>query len=349
MDRIRKTSVSIVGEDIYINGLPTYAGRSYREWRIEGLLLNARMVQATFDDLNPATRSLWNEPDGRPFDPERNTDGFIAQLPEWHAMGLLAVTLNLQGGSPQGYSREQPWINSAFAADGALRPDYMARFERILDALDGQGMVAILGLFYFGQDEHLRDEATVCRGVDAITDWLLARRYTNVLIEIANECDIPIRNGGSNTYEHPILTAARGQELILRVRERSEGKLLVSTSFRGGAIPSPNVAAVADFLLIHGNGVHSPDGLRERIDATRTVPGYHGQPVIVNEDDHFNFDQPDNNFLAALSKRASWGLFDYRKPGEGFEEGFQSVPTDWSTSSARKKGFFTLLKEVSGS
>ena len=108
------------------------------------------------------------------------------------------------------------------------------------------------------------------------------------------------------------------------------------------------VAAVADFLLIHGNGVHSPDGLRERIDATRIVPGYHGQPVIVNEDDHFNFDQPDNNFLAALSKRASWGLFDYRKPGEGFEEGFQSVPTDWSTSSARKKGFFTLLKEVSG-
>ena len=148
MDRMRKTSVSIVGEDVYINGLPTYAGRFYREWRIEGLLLNARMVQATFDDLNPATRSLWNEPDGRPFD---------------------------------------------------------------------------------------------------------------------------------------------------------------------------------------------------------TVPGYHGQPVIVNEDDHFDFDQPDNNFLAALSKQASWGLFDYRKPGEGFEAGFQSVPTDWSTSSARKQGFFTLLKEVTGS
>jgi hypothetical protein len=347
VDRTRKTRLSVVGEDLHINGLPTYAGRTYRGWRIEGLLLNARMVQATFDDLNPATRSLWSYPDGRPFDAERNTDDFIAQLPEWRAAGLLAVTLNLQGGSPQGYSREQPWVNSAFTPDGELRPDFMARFERVLDALDEQGMVAILGLFYFGQDEHLRDEAAVCRGVDAITDWLLAGRYTNVLVEIANECDIGSMSGAS-AYEHPILTAARAEELILRVRERSEGRLLVSTSFRGGAVPTSNVAAVADVLLIHGNGVHTPDGLRELIDATRRVPGYHGQPVIVNEDDHFDFDQPDNNFVAALSKRASWGLFDYRKRDEGFEAGYQSVPTDWRTGSPRKRDFFTLLREVTG-
>ncbi len=44
-----KTRVSIVGEDFHINGQPTYAGRSWNGHRIEGLLLNSRMVQATFD------------------------------------------------------------------------------------------------------------------------------------------------------------------------------------------------------------------------------------------------------------------------------------------------------------
>ena len=39
----------------------------------------------------------------------------------------------MQGGSPMGYSKEQPWHNSAFASDGSLRPDYMKRLKKILD------------------------------------------------------------------------------------------------------------------------------------------------------------------------------------------------------------------------
>jgi hypothetical protein len=345
----RSTVVSIEGEDFYINGQPTYAGRQYRGHRVEGLLMNARMVQATFDDLNPETRGLWNYPDGAPFDADRNTDAFVAQVPAWCADGLLAVTLNLQGGSPQGYSREQPWVNTAIREDGSLRPDYMARLGRVLDALDAQGMVAILGLFYFGQDERVRDEAAVCRAVDAVTDWLLENGYGNVLVEIANECDIDTSgNGGSYAYQHSILTEKRGGELIHRVQERSGRRLLVSTSFRGGTVPTPNVAAAADFLLIHGNSVPTPDALRERIDAARAVPGYRGQPVVVNEDDHFDFEKDDNHLLAAVEKRAGWGYFDYRMAGEGFEQGYQSVPTDWGTNSERKRGFFRLLREVTG-
>mgnify|MGYP000973864250 FL=1 len=70
--------------------------------------------------------------------------------------------------------------------------------------------------------------------------------------------------------------------------------------------------------------------------------------MIYNEDDHFAFDQPDNNFLAALGEGASWGYFDYRMRGEGYAEGFQSVPVDWGIHSARKRGFFTLLAQVTG-
>ena len=49
----RQTEVSIVGQAFHINGRPTYAGRNWKGHKIEGLLLNSRMVQGIFDDLNP--------------------------------------------------------------------------------------------------------------------------------------------------------------------------------------------------------------------------------------------------------------------------------------------------------
>ena len=67
----RKTEVEIRGEKFHINGQPTYAGRTWRGHAIEGLLINSRMVQATFDDLNPATRDRWRYPDTDRWDPEQ--------------------------------------------------------------------------------------------------------------------------------------------------------------------------------------------------------------------------------------------------------------------------------------
>ena len=112
--RPRKTEVAIRGDAFRINGRPTYAGRRWRGHSIEGLLLNARMVQGIFDDLEPRTRSLWAYPDTGRWDPERNTREFLAAMPEWRRHGLLGFTINLQGGSPQGYTKgRQPWHNSA--------------------------------------------------------------------------------------------------------------------------------------------------------------------------------------------------------------------------------------------
>jgi hypothetical protein len=45
---------------------------------------------------------------------------------------------------------------------------------------------------------------------------------------------------------------------------------------------------------------------------------------------------------------AGWGYFDYRMKGEGFADGYQRVPVDWSIDSARKRGFFGLLEKVTG-
>lgn len=139
--RERKTEVAIVGEHFFINGKPTYAGRSWNGHKIEGLLFNARMVQGIFDDLNPATVDRWKYPDTGRWDAGRNTREFVAAMPEWRRHGLLAFTINLQGGSPQGYSKEQPWHNSAISESGELRAEYMARLESIIDRADELGSV----------------------------------------------------------------------------------------------------------------------------------------------------------------------------------------------------------------
>ncbi len=82
-----------------------------------------------------------------------------------------------------------------------------------------------------------------------------------------------------------------------------------------GYIPPANVVAVSDFLLIHGNGVDDPFKIGEMIRKTRQVEGYRPMPVLFNEDDHFDFDKPMNNMVAAVSEYVSWGYFDYRMQG----------------------------------
>jgi hypothetical protein len=338
----RKTTVSIVGDSFHINGAPTYAGREWRGHKIEGLLMNSRMVQGIFDDRNPATATRWAYPDTGAWDAERNTREFIEAMPQWRRHGLLAFTLNLQGGSPEGYSKAQPWHNSAFEADGSLRPDFMARCEKILDRADDLGMVVILGYFYFGQDERLTDEAAVIRAVDHATDWLLDRRYRNVLVEINNECNV--------RYDHAILKRDRVHELIRRVQGRTrEGRrLLVSTSYGGRVVPKPNVIRAADFVLLHGNGANDPAQITEQIRATKAALGTRELPILFNEDDHFDFDKPRNNLVAAIEEYVSWGYFDFRKRGEAFDDGFQSIPVNWRIESPRKRAFFEKLQAITG-
>lgn len=338
----RKTDVSIQGEKFYINGKPTFEGRIWNGYQVEGLLPNSRMVQGIFDDLNPETQSRWTYPDGKKWDANRNTKEFIKAMPQWKKHGLLAFTINLQGGSPEGYSKNQPWYNSAVDENGELRPAYMERLQKILDRADKLGMVVILGIFYFGQDERVKEEAAVLKAVDNTVNWLFDHNYRHVLLEINNECDI--------NYTHAILQPDRVHELIERVKNttRNGRRYLVSTSYGGGTIPKPTVVKSADFLLLHGNGVSDPKRIKAMVEETRQVEGYTPKPIVFNEDDHFDFDQPENNFVAATKAYASWGYFDFRMKDEGYEEGYQSIPVNWKISSVRKKGFFNKLKEITG-
>jgi hypothetical protein len=100
--------------------------------------------------------------------------------------------------------------------------------------------------------------------------------------------------------------------------------------------------------------VPEPARIAEMVDQTRALPAYRQMPVVFNEDDHYDFDRPQNNLLAALSRYASWGYFD---PGEGaggrsargnYVDGFQNVPVNWRINTERKQQYFRLLREITG-
>lgn len=338
----KNTVVEIKGEQFYVNDKPTYEGRTWKGHKVEGLLMNSRMVQGIFDDLNPETRKLFGYPDTGEWDPDRNTAEFMEGMEEWKKHGLNSFTINMQGGSPTGYGNKE-WYNSAFFADGRLRPAFMDRLKLILDKADEMEMVVMLGIFYFGQDQNLDDEKAVINAVKNSVNWVLEEGYRNVLIEVNNECNV-------KAYVHEILMPDRVHELIDLVKSMNNNgyRLLVSTSYGGNTVPKPNVVKSADFLLIHGNGVNTTEKMEALIKNTRAVDGYRTMPVVNNEDDHYDFDKDKNNFTISVENYVSWGFFDYRRDGESFEEGYQSVPVDWGINSERKRGFFNLVKEITG-
>ena len=337
----RRTEISIRGEQFFLNGKPTDAGRSYKGRRIEGLLMNIRVVQGIYDDLNPETRGKWAYPDTKQWDPERNTREFIAAMPEWRRHGVLAFTINLQGGSPEGYSKAQPWENSAIDPDGNLREAYMKCLERILDRADELGMAAIVGYFYFGQDQRVKNETAVIRAVVNATNWLLEREFRNVLVEIDNECNV-------KAYDHDILKPARVHELIELAKGLRRGgrRMLVGTSYGGGAPAEADVVKASDFLLLHGNGPDDPARIRRMIQTSRKAGTWRPMPVVINEDDHFRFGDAENHMDTALSEYVSWGYFD---PGKSdYSDGYQCLPVNWGINTERKRQFFAKVREVTG-
>ncbi|MFI3299630.1 MAG: glycoside hydrolase family 43 protein [Rikenellaceae bacterium] len=339
----QQTEVTIKGDAFYINGRPTYEGRYWNGHKVEGLLMNSRMVQGVFDDItkSEAAAERFAYPDTKVWDAQRNTEEFVAAMENWYSYGLLGFTLNLQGGSPMGYGGNSDFVNSAFDKNGDFRDDYKGRVKMILDRADELGMVVILGCFYQGQDQYLEDEAAVYNALTQTAEWVLESGYRNVMIEVNNECDV-------KAYDHEVLQVQNVHKLISYVKSitRDGRSLLVSTSLKGCSVPTEEIVAVSDYVLIHGNGMKKADQVRLAVKKTRALENYTTKPIVINEDDNYNFDTQFNNISIATEDYASWGLFDYRREGEDMSDGFQSVPVDWTISSERKKDFFNTVKEI---
>ena len=270
---VTETSVDISGTNFYLNGNITYPGRA-----AQGKLMNVRMVNSTFEDRSGLKAG---------FDPEANTNEFINAMPSYVDAGVRAFTLNLQGGNP-GYEGA---INTAFNWDGSLRSTYLARVERVIRRADDLGAVIILGLFYFRQDEHLRDSDAVRAGVVNAMRWLQSRGFRNVLVEIANEHQ-------NSLYNHSVIQSDWGMSTLIRLAKSTAPEFHVSASSWGILTLGQATIDASDFLLVHGN-THTVTSQVAEITALRA----YGKPIVMNED------HKADAASATVRAGASWGFY----------------------------------------
>lgn len=319
------TVVSIQGTHFLINGQITYPGKI-----VQGELLNSRMIQGLFDDENPQTVNRWAYPDTHVWDPQRNTNELIAALPSYARNGLRMITVGLQGGCPNCGRINGKNITTAFRADGSLKPAWLNRLDQLIRAASVNGIVVDLSLFYNKQNKRV-NQAAIPTAINNIVDWLVNKGYTNVLLEIANECNL------SGFF--PSLQPAGEPQLIAQAQRRAKGHFKVSVSFVG-KVPTGAVVAQEDFITVHGNG-QSPSGVRALISAIRALPEYqaHPKPIIFNEDST-NL----ANMKTAVQDGASWGYYD--QGSNNYHDGFQSPPTNWSINTSAKQAFFTMVAKL---
>ena len=291
---VPRTRVSIRNGRWHLNDAITYRGAP-----AEGLLMNVRMVNAVFEDLNRSD-----------FDPEANADEFIAHVPEYVAQGVRAFTLCLQGGMP-GYEGA---LNSAFRPDGSLRESYLRRVQRVIEACDRHGVVAILGCYYQRQDQVLTSDEAVRAGVVNAAKWIAQRGFTNVMMEIANEF-------GHGGFDHRLLRTAEGiAELIDLAKATSPGLLVSASGLGNGRLPE-RVARASDFLLIHFNNTPLEE-IGARIGALTKFD----KPIVFNEDDKVG-DEGAKAAGVSVVHGASWG-FMHVEVNQRFPFRFQGAADD---------------------
>lgn len=288
---------------------PTY---SEPRWDVSarGKLMNFRASRAVTNDDHLADEIE---------QPDANTDVVIANLDSYREHGFLMLTIGLQTHLGDGYG-------TAFNPDGSLKPDWLARARRLIEAADERGMIIQTYLFFQGHDQHFADEEAIRRAVRDYTDWLIANDYRNVIIEIANEYN-------HSGFDYDLIGSDKGMvSLIQLAKSRFTDLRLPVTVSSANRDFDQALRAVADITLIHGNNSSPEEDISavSTLYASDSAPG----PIVMNEDDNTkpnrNPNVLDGKTLADELRTAtgifraggSWGMM--------VEDWNQSYPYQWS-------------------
>jgi hypothetical protein len=261
----------------------TYSGPAYKH-EAQGKLMNIRLANALFLDE-------WMKE--RPFNPEFNTNSVIQALDFYKAHGVLMINVSLQG-AQAGYDKAVNGIDrenayrlgpargmyvSAFRPDGSLKADWLARLERLLRAADQRGMFINLMYFYHGQDEQFQSTDAIHAAAVNITDWLIANDFRNVIVDVANEYDLPGPQWDFKGYIPQNIIP-----LIDDVRDRFKHAgfaLPIGVSSDGRMRYPPSLQGQVDVLLVHGDG-RDPQEKARRVAELKDIE----RPVLMTEDDN---------------------------------------------------------------
>jgi len=294
----------------------TYASGEYRP-QAKGKLMNLRLVQALYHDE-------WLT--AKPFDPDANTNAAIAALDFYKSHGVLMINVSLQGGQAgfdhqiygldrsngYRYGSEKGTHVSAFRPDGSLKPEWLNRLDRLLAAADKRGMIVNLMYFYQGQDELFESTEAIHRAAREITDWLIARKYRNVIVDIANEWDLR-----GDRWDFASYIPENILQLIKETRDRfqklhADYALPIGVSSDGRMNYAESFVDSVDVVLLHGNG-RAPQQKQQRTADLKNWP----RPILMTEDD--NGRESTTAHLAAelascdafFNQAAGWGYMPW--------------------------------------
>ena len=297
------------------------------------------MVQATFDDRNPETVAHWAYPDTGKWDAERNTREFLAAMPEWRQHGLLAVHAQPAGRQPAGLLE-----GSAVAQLGLHEPtaacdaEYMARLAARArsSGRTGHGRHPRLLLLRPGRAAEGRGRPCIARDRCGHATGCSTSGYSQ-------RADRGQQRVQRQAYDHAILQAGsrpRADRPREEATERDGRRLLVGHELRRRNRADENVVTrvrlpAAARQRRQRPGPHRARWCRETREGRRAIGRCRScsTRTITSTSTSRRTTSPPRS-----REYASWGYFDYRMKGEGFDDGYQSVPVNWGISSPRKRG-----------
>ena len=317
------TKLSIKENKFLINGNLTYSELPNCNEKYYGLLMNSRMIQGIFDDASEPER--FNRY-GKIFSPDTNTEEFIKALPQWYAHGIRAVTVGFQGGGPCFTINNHTIDNTAFSNDGlSMKQAYLDRMEKVIKAADEIGMIVIVSYFYGAQTRFIENDLAIINSVKTASNWLRDKAFTNVIIEIANEHDVP------DFKIHPIVYTPSGVATLIDIAKRESGGMPVGCSGMGGTF-SDVIANASDVILIHANGQNKQKFYNLIQKAKAIKPA---RPIVCNESS-----QALSQIPVAMNEYVSWGYYNNMTK--------QEPPTYWEILDGEDKFFAYRVSEYVG-
>ena len=197
---------------------------------------------------------------------DAQTEHLVAQLDDYAAHGLNAVTVFYQGSRSAHYD--------PFTPDGRGVDDgHQRRMERIITECGRRGIFVIVGIFYQHARLNVRDADAVRAAVRLVTEKL--KPFPNVLINVANEQNNEYYDDTKRVFDF------RDPERIIelcRLVKETDPKRLVGG---GGYDVRKNIiigqSPAVDALLFD---INKPDVLTGRLCADFVKAGVTGKPLV---------------------------------------------------------------------
>ena len=321
-----------------------------------GKMVTMRLTQAVY--LNDASGT--RDQDMVLADAQENTAHFIAQIPDYREHGVLAWSVGLEGGNAQNQASDPNFDSGDFTVDGTngsrspLAADGLTwktgrreLVEDVIEALNEQGMVCCLGLYYNQLYYWHSSQANYRAAMGTVTDMLIENGYRNVCIDLANEAGVDAAGGwtsGTNVFGSDA-NVANELDYLRGLWTGEPWRPPIGCSSR--SMPGPLTIAESDVHWYHGNvsGGVSNKPLRVQDILDDSTVG----PVVMNEDENV---QGATEFQAGPSTAGRTNAvddeleaFDLVHAIDGASGGtmLASMWQRWKVDQATKTGFMPEL------